>query len=158
MRGFIFDLLWHFIKNCDRYYYKMRQLFCYKMRQKFITKCVRIFITKCDSFITKCDRYYKLRRFYYKIRQVLQIAAILLQNATVITKCDVYYQLRQYISCQTVHCDSTYVRVVLHRQVSQRFTLPWKIFPNCKNKLKNQLLKVLLSKYTQSKKQSSFHV
>ena len=67
--------------NCDRYYYKMRQLFCYKMRQKFITKCVRIFITKCDNFVTKCDRCYKLRRFYYKMRQ-------LLQNATFITNCD----------------------------------------------------------------------
>ena len=99
----------------------------------FVTKCARIFITKCARiFITKCDSF--------------------------ITKCDVYYQLRQYISCQTVYCDSTYVRVVLHRQVSQSFTLLWKIFPNCKNKLKNQLLKVLLSKYTQSKKQSNFHV
>ena len=117
------------LQNATEVYYKMRQNF-----------------------------YYKMRQLYYKMRQVLQIAAILLQNATVITKCDVYYQLRQYISCQTVYCDSTYVRVVLHRQVSQRFTLPWKIFPNCKNKLKNQLLKVLLSKYTQSKKQSSFHV
>ena len=42
-------------------------------------------ITKCDSyFITKCDR------------SLLQIAMILLQNATVITKCDIYYKLRQY--------------------------------------------------------------
>ena len=112
-------------------------------------------IIKCDSyFVTKCDRSLLQNASEF----LLQNATILLQNATVITKCDVYYQLRQYISCQTVHCDSTYVRVVLHRQVSQRFTLPWKTFPNCKNKLKNQLLKVLLSKYTQSKKQSSFHV
>ena len=42
--------------------------------------------------------YYKMRQvFYYKMRQLLQIATILLQNATVITKCDVYYKLRQYI-------------------------------------------------------------
>ena len=30
------------------------------------------------------------------MRQLLQIAANLLQNATVITKCKVYYKLRQY--------------------------------------------------------------
>ena len=39
------------ITKCDRYYYKMRQLFYYKMRQKCITKCVRFFIIKCDIFI-----------------------------------------------------------------------------------------------------------
>ena len=62
------------ITKCNKYYYKMRQLFYYKMRQKFIRKC--------DSFITKCDSYCKMRR--------------LLQIATVIAKCDVYYKLRQY--------------------------------------------------------------
>ena len=41
--------------------------------------------------------YYKMRQvFYYKMRQLLQIVAILLQNATGITKCNVYYKLRQY--------------------------------------------------------------
>ena len=34
---------------------------------------------------------------YYKMRQLLQIATILLQNATVITKFDVYCKLRLYI-------------------------------------------------------------
>ena len=32
--------------------------------------------------------YYKMRQFYHKIRQLLQIAMILLQNATFITNCD----------------------------------------------------------------------
>ena len=42
------------------------------------------------------EGYYKMRQvFYYKMRQLLQIAAILLQNATIITKCDFYYKLRQ---------------------------------------------------------------
>ena len=40
--------------------------------------------------------YYKMRQFYYKMRQLLQIATILLWNATAITKCDVYYKLRRY--------------------------------------------------------------
>ena len=41
--------------------------------------------------------YYKMCQvFYYKVRWLLQIAAILLQNATVITKCDIYYKLQQY--------------------------------------------------------------
>ena len=34
--------------------------------------------------------------FYYKMRQLLQIATILLQNATVITRRDVYHKLQQY--------------------------------------------------------------
>ena len=54
------------VQNATKVYCKMRQVFYYKML------------------------------FYYKIRQLLQIATILLQNATVITKCDVYYKLRQY--------------------------------------------------------------
>ena len=41
--------------KCDRYYYKMRELFYYKMRQIFIDKRL------CDSFITNCDSYYKIR-------------------------------------------------------------------------------------------------
>ena len=35
-------------------------------------------------------------KLYYKMRQLLQIATILLQNATVNSKCDVHYKLRQY--------------------------------------------------------------
>ena len=72
-RGFIFDLLWHFITNCDRYYYKILK--------KFIAKYISFFNTKCDSFITKCGSYYKLRRFYSKMWP-------LLQNATFTTNCD----------------------------------------------------------------------
>ena len=34
---------------------------------------------------------------YYKMRQLLQIATISLQNATVIKKYDFYYKLRHYI-------------------------------------------------------------
>ena len=54
----------------------MQQLFYYKMQQTFTTKCARF--------------------FYYKMRQLLQIATVLLENATVITKWDIYYKLRQY--------------------------------------------------------------
>ena len=32
--------------------------------------------------------YYKMRQFYYKMQELLQIAMILLQNATFITNCD----------------------------------------------------------------------
>ena len=54
------------VTKCDRYYYKMWQLIYYKTWQKFITKC----------------------EFYYKMRQSLQVATILLQNATFITNYD----------------------------------------------------------------------
>ena len=41
--------------------------------------------------------YYKIRQvFYYKMGQLLQIATILLENATVITKCVAFYKLRQH--------------------------------------------------------------
>ena len=56
-------------------------------------------ITKYDSyFITKCDRslLQNASGFLLQIRQLLQIATISLQNATVITKCDYCYKLRQY--------------------------------------------------------------
>ena len=51
-----------FIKKCDRYYYKIRQLIYYKIRQKFLTKRVRFFITNCNS--------------YYKMQRLLQTATI----------------------------------------------------------------------------------
>ena len=54
--------LLHFTTKCDRYYYKIRQLFYYKVRQKFIAKCVKFVITKCD--------------IYYKIRCFLQNASV----------------------------------------------------------------------------------
>ena len=47
------------LQNATKVYDKMRQVFHYKMRQ-----------------------------FYLKMRQLLQIATILLQNATFITNCD----------------------------------------------------------------------
>ena len=58
----MYHWLRQFITKCDRYYYKIQQLFYYKMRQKFITKYVRFFITKCDS--------------YYKMRRLLHIATV----------------------------------------------------------------------------------
>ena len=64
------------LKKCDRYYYKMRQLFYHKMQQKFIPKCLRFFITKCNNSVTKCDSNYRLWRFYYKMRCLLQIAMV----------------------------------------------------------------------------------
>ena len=75
---FIFGSLRYVIAKCDRYCYKMGQLFYCKLHQKFITKFVRIFLTKCDSFIiicyngfiTTCDVYYKIRRYnpvYYAL-------------------------------------------------------------------------------------------
>ena len=48
--GCDFCSLWHFIKKCDKYYYKMWQLVYYNMRQKFIEKCVSFFIAKYSSF------------------------------------------------------------------------------------------------------------
>ena len=50
--------------------------------------------TKCDNyFITKCDRTLLENASGF----LLQNAAVLLQNATVITKCDDFsYKLRQY--------------------------------------------------------------
>ena len=57
-------------------------------------------ITKCDSYsVTKCDRKWLQNApgfllqnvtVFYKMQQLLQIATILLQNATAITKCNVY--------------------------------------------------------------------
>ena len=56
-------------------------------------------ITKCDSYyVTKCDRsllqnasgflLQNATEFYHKIRQLLQVAKILLQNATFIANCN----------------------------------------------------------------------
>ena len=57
----------------------------YKMRQISLQNAT-------ESYYKIGQVYYKLR--YYKMRQLLQIATILLQNATVISKCDVYYKFR----------------------------------------------------------------
>ena len=53
------------LQNATEIYYKMRQVF-----------------------------YYKMRQFYYKMRQLLQIATILLQNATFIINCNNTYCYR----------------------------------------------------------------
>ena len=64
---------------------------CYKMRQILLKNATAILLQNATEV------YYKMRQvFYCKTRQLLQIASILLQNATAITKCDVYYKLRQY--------------------------------------------------------------
>ena len=66
-----------FITKCDKYYYKVRQLFLlqravicyYKVRQLFHYEVRQVLlqsatgITKSDDFITKCDRYYKVRHY-----------------------------------------------------------------------------------------------
>ena len=66
-RGFIFDLLWHFITNCDRYYYKILKKFITKYISFLIQNATVLLqnaavITNCDDFIPKCDRYYKMRQ------------------------------------------------------------------------------------------------
>ena len=88
--GFYIWFVMIVITKCDRCYYKMRQLFYYKMRQVF---------------------YYKMRQFYYKMQQLLQIAMILIKNATFITiatvqnwnqfsicwKCQIFYYITQLV-------------------------------------------------------------
>ena len=62
----------------------------YKMRQILLQNATAILLQNATEV------YYKMRQvFYCKMRQLLQIATILLQNATVITKCDVQYKARQ---------------------------------------------------------------
>ena len=64
-------------------------------------------ITKCDSyFITKCNRSLLQNPSDF----LLQNAAFLLQNVTVIkncddfiTKCDIYYKMRRLLHFATVH-------------------------------------------------------
>ena len=63
----------------------------YKMRQILLQNATAILLQNATEV------YYKMRQvFYCKMRQLLQIATILLQNATFITKCDIYYKLRPY--------------------------------------------------------------
>ena len=83
MRGFIFDLLWHFITTATD------------------------IIIKCDSyFVTKCDR----SLLQNALEFLLQNVTTLLQNATgitncgdFITKCDSYYKMRRLLPIATVH-------------------------------------------------------
>ena len=67
----------------------------YKMRQT-LQNATAILLQNATEVYHKMRQvfYYKMRQFYYKMRQLSQIAAILLQNATVIAKCDVYYKMR----------------------------------------------------------------
>ena len=53
-------------------YYKMRQILLQNTTATLLQNAIKV---------------------YYKMGQLLQIATILLQNATVITKCDIYYKL-----------------------------------------------------------------
>ena len=58
----------------------------YNMRQILLQNATAILLQNATEI------YCKMRQdLYYKMRQLLQIATILLPNATVITKCDVYY-------------------------------------------------------------------
>ena len=70
----------------------------YKMRQILLQNTTAILLQNATEVYCKIRQvfYYKIQQFYYKMRELLQIATVLLQNATVITKCDVYYKLRQY--------------------------------------------------------------
>ena len=70
----------------------------YKMRQILLQNATAILLQNATEVYYKMRQvfYYKMRQFYYKMRQLLQIAMILLQNATVFTKCDIYYKLPQY--------------------------------------------------------------
>ena len=71
----------------------------YLIRCNSLLQIVTDVITKCDSyFITKCDR------------SLLQNAAFLLQNATVIrkcsdfiTKCHTYYKMQLLLQIMTVY-------------------------------------------------------
>ena len=55
----------------------------YKMRQILLQNAIAILLQNATEV------YYKMSQvFYYKMRQLLQIATILLQNATFITNCE----------------------------------------------------------------------
>ena len=55
----------------------------YKMQQILLQNVTAILLQNMAKV------YYKMHQvFYYKMRQLLQIATILLQNATLITNCD----------------------------------------------------------------------
>ena len=68
----------------------------YKMQQMPLQNATAILLQNVTEVYYKMPQvfYYKMRQFYYKMRQLLQIAIILLRNATVITKCNIYYRLR----------------------------------------------------------------
>ena len=84
------DTKFHIWLNMTRY--------C-KMRQILLQNGTAILLQNATEVYCKLRQvsYYKMRQFYYKMRQLLKIATISLQNATVITKCHVYCKLRQYI-------------------------------------------------------------
>ena len=74
------------------------------MRQILLQNATAILLQNATEVYYKIRQifYYKMRDFYYKMWQLLKIATILLQNATVIIKYDVYYILRQYIELRFI--------------------------------------------------------
>ena len=73
-------------------YYKMREILLQNATAILLQNATKIYYKMRQVF------HYKMRQFYYKMWQLLPIATILLQNATVITKRDVHYKLRQHNS------------------------------------------------------------
>ena len=73
-------------------YYKMREILLQNATAILLQNATKIYYKMRQVF------HYKMRQFYYKMCQLLPIATILLQNATVITKRDVHYKLRQHNS------------------------------------------------------------
>ena len=61
----------------------------YKMRQILLQNATTILLRNVTEICYKMSLV-----FCYKMRQLLQIVALLLQNAKVTTKCNVYYKLR----------------------------------------------------------------
>ena len=68
----------------------------YKMRQMLLKNATAILLQNATEIYYKTRQlfYYKMRQFNYKMQELLRIATILLQNATLIT--GVYYKLQQY--------------------------------------------------------------
>ena len=89
-----------------------------KIRQILLRNTTAILLQNATEGYYKIRQvfYYKMRRFYYKMRELLQIATILLQNATAITKCNVYYNLRQYTEFQNLQDLKETVEILLKFQ------------------------------------------
>ena len=67
-----------------------------------ITKCNSYFIIKCDRSLLQNASGFLLQnlQFYYKMCQLLQIATILLQNATFFRNCDSTFYFRSLTNNQ----------------------------------------------------------
>ena len=66
--------------------------FYYKIQQILLQIATAILLQNATDIYNKMRQvfYYKMRQLYYNMQQLLENAAILLQNTTVITTCDVY--------------------------------------------------------------------